>query len=65
MRSGVIHHAPWYFSEAEREDGSWSVNGDRPQPGHVVGEFGASLAAALTFALLVCAWLSAAGISPP
>lgn len=65
MRSGVIHHAPSYFSEAEREEGSWSVNGDPPQPGHVIGEFGATLAAALTFALLVCTWLSAAGIPPP
>ena len=65
MRGGAIHHAPWCFSEAEREDHIWSADGDPPKAADVVGELGISLAAALGFALLVCTWLSAAGIPAP
>ena len=65
MRGGVIHHAPWCFSEAEREDRTWSGDDDPPRAADVIGELGMRLAAALSFALLVCAYLSAAGIPAP
>ena len=65
MRSGVIRHAPSCFSEAERPHHTWSADDDSPKAADVVGELGMSLAAALSFALIVCAWLSAVGIPAP
>jgi hypothetical protein len=56
---------PWCFSEEEREDQTWSTTDDVPKAADVIGELGASLAATLSFALLVCTWLSADGIPAP
>ena len=65
MRGGVIHQPRWYFSEVEREDRIWSADDDPPRAADVIGELGVSFAGALSFALIVCAWLSAAGIPAP
>jgi hypothetical protein len=65
LRGGVLHHAPWCFSEAEREDRTWSRADDPPRAAEVIGQLGVSLAVAFSFALLVCTWLSAAGIPAP
>ena len=65
MRSNVIHHEDWCLSDSEREGAVQAIESDPPKAADVIGEFGLNIAAALTFALLVCMGLSAAGIGAP
>ena len=65
MRGGIIDHPHWHFSEAEREDATWSSDEGPPKAADLIGRLGVSLVAALGLALFVCTCLSAAGIPAP
>lgn len=65
MRDDIFRHNDWCLTDTERTHTIDAVDSGPPKAANVVGEFGVSLAAALSFALFVCGCLSAAGIPAP